>query len=59
MEKLNFEDLLSKLEEIVKKLEDKNIALDEAITLYQTGMELSKKLADMMAEAEKLIIEER
>lgn len=58
MEKLNFENLLKELEETVKKLEDKDIALDDAIKYYQKGLELSKQLTTLIEDAEKLIVKE-
>ncbi len=46
----NFEEALKRLEEIARKLEDENIALDDAINLYEEGMKLvdfcSKKLQE-------------
>lgn len=59
MEQVNFEALLKELEETVKKLEDKNIALDEAVKLYQKGIELSQKLATLMSQAEQLLVIEK
>lgn len=59
MEQVNFEALLKELEETVKKLEDKNISLDEAVKLYQKGIELSQKLATLMSQAEQLLVIEK
>ncbi len=46
----NFESALKRLEEIARKLEDENIALEDAINLYEEGMKLvefcSKKLQE-------------
>ncbi len=46
----NFESALKRLEEIARKLEDEDIALDDAINLYEEGMKLvefcSKKLQE-------------
>ena len=39
---LTFEQALTKLEEVVKKLENKEINLDEAVKLYNEGLEISK-----------------
>ena len=40
---LSFEECLKELEAIVRKLENKDIALDEAVANYQKGLELSKR----------------
>ena len=55
MEKLTFEQALTKLETVVKKLEDKSIPLDDAVKLYNEGLNLSKVCYDLLKEAEKLI----
>lgn len=56
---LNFEDNLKNLEEIVKKLEDKEITLDEAITKYKEGLKLSKDLLEELKKAEEVVVEEK
>lgn len=58
MEKLTFEQALEKLEAVVKQLEDKQIALDDAVKLYNEGLELSKLCYDLLKDAEKLIVVE-
>ena len=40
--KLSFEDAMTKLEQIVDKLEEGDVPLEEAILFYKEGMELSK-----------------
>lgn len=56
-----FEDNLRRLEEVVGKLEQGELPLDEAIKLYQEGMRLSKscseRLAAVESEIKKLVIE--
>lgn len=54
--KLTFEQALVKLEEVVKKLENKDISLDEAVKLYNEGLELSKLCYKQLNESEKLIV---
>jgi len=50
LDKMNFEDAFTKLEEIVEKLGSQNVALEEMVNLYQEGILLkeycSKKLLD-------------
>lgn len=45
MPKLTFEKQLSRLEEIVEKLEAENTDLDAAVKLFEEGMTLSKELS--------------
>lgn len=56
-----FEDNLRRLEEVVGKLEQGELPLDEAIKLYQEGMRLSKLCAERLAavetEIKKLVVE--
>ncbi len=61
LEQLTFEEALSRLEEIVDKLETKEVALEEAIALFQKGMELSNVCHEKLKKVEKqvqLILEE-
>lgn len=56
MEKeMKFEDAIGKLSEIVKALESAEVPLDEAIALYEEGMKLSKKCADILERAEQKV----
>lgn len=47
-----FNDAMEQLEEIVKLLEQGDVPLEEALTLYQKGMELSKLCHDKLKNAE-------
>ena len=51
-ERLSFEDALTRLEEIVSKLEDESIPLEDSIKLYEEGIELSKLCTETLEEAE-------
>lgn len=51
-EKMTFEQALARLEEIVAKLEQGNISLEESLTIYQEGMLLSKTCSQMLQEVE-------
>lgn len=48
-----FEEEMEKLETIVERLEDGEVALEEAISLFKTGMELSKSCHDKLQSIEK------
>jgi exodeoxyribonuclease VII small subunit len=47
-EELSFEEAMSKLEQIVQKLEEGDVPLEKAITYYQEGMNLSKICNDKL-----------
>lgn len=51
-----FEEAMNELEEIVKKLEQGEVQLEEAIELYKKGMELSHFCHEKLQNAEKQLI---
>ena len=53
----SFEQLFSELESVVAKLETGDLSLDESLALFQRGMELSKKCAELLEKAELRIKE--
>ncbi|GEN84224.1 exodeoxyribonuclease 7 small subunit [Sporosarcina luteola] len=55
-ETLRFEEAMSKLETIVQKLESGEVPLEDAITLYKQGMELSAYCHGKLQDAEKQLI---
>ena len=53
---MEFEKTLSELEEIVKKLES-DVKLDEAISLFQKGIELSRTcIAELKEQKGKILL---
>ncbi|MBR0295353.1 MAG: exodeoxyribonuclease VII small subunit [Bacilli bacterium] len=50
--KLEFEDALKRLEEIVDKISNGNSSLDESLALYQEGQDIIKTLETLLKEAE-------
>lgn len=54
---LSFEELYSKLEATVNTLEGGNLTLDQALALYEQGMELAKQCSAMLDSAELRIQE--
>ncbi len=56
---MSFEDALSELEQIVKRLEEGKICLDEAIASYERGAALKNhcetKLREAQAKVEKIV----
>lgn len=55
MENLSFEESLEKLEEIVKKLENGDVPLDDAIDEFNKAMKLVKVCNDKLSAAEESI----
>ncbi|MBZ2023465.1 exodeoxyribonuclease VII small subunit [Streptococcus sanguinis] len=51
-----FEENLADLEVIVQKLENGDVALEEAIAEFQKGMKLSKELQKTLDQAEKTLV---
>ncbi|CUA79835.1 MULTISPECIES: exodeoxyribonuclease VII small subunit [Anoxybacillus] len=50
---MTFEEAMSKLEDIVQKLEEGDVPLEEAIHFFQEGMKLSKFCHDKLQQVEK------
>ena len=55
LEKLGIEENLEKLEEIVKKLENGDVPLDDAIKEFNEAMVLAKKCDEKLKSAEEAI----
>ena len=53
--KLNFEQALSKLEEITDKLEEGKLGLEESLKLFSEGIELSGFCGSKLEEVKKKI----
>lgn len=51
-----FEENLVELENIVRKLESGDVALEDAISEFQKGMVLSEKLKKTLADAETTLV---
>ena len=51
-----FEENLADLEAIVQKLENGDVALEEAIAEFQKGMQLSKDLQKTLDQEEKTLV---
>ncbi len=59
MAKKTFEQAMSRLDEIVGKLEDGSLSLDQSLKLFEEGMELSRfcetKLEDANGRVQRLV----
>ena len=50
-----FETLLSRLEEIVKTLEEGELELEDALAAFEEGVKLSRELSDRLNQAEERV----
>jgi exodeoxyribonuclease VII small subunit len=55
MEEIKFEKALKRLEEIVEKLEEGDLDLDQSLKLFEEGVKLSKVCNKRLNEAQKKI----
>jgi exodeoxyribonuclease VII small subunit len=51
----DFESAIAELEQIVKRLEEGDLALDTALTLFERGVELSRFCHTQLGEAQRRI----
>ena len=51
----HFESALKRLEEIVQKLEEGNLSLDDSLKLFEEGIQLSRFCTKKLSEAEKKV----
>ena len=56
-EKQSFEEMMKELENIVQKLDNEAVSLEESLDLYQRGMKLSTNCDSTLKEAEKKVNE--
>lgn len=54
-EGLSFETALSRLEEIVDRLEEGDLELEAALSAFEQGVALSRRCAEQLAQAERRI----
>ncbi len=54
--KQSFEENIKQLEEIVSKLESRDISLEDACEAYKKGLDLSKKCYEIFQATEDLIV---
>ena len=54
-EEIRFEDALTRLEEIVEKLEEGDLPLEESLSAFEEGIKLSRICAKLLNEAERKV----
>ena len=54
-EKISFEDILKRLEDIVEKMETGGVSLEESMKLYEEGMQKITLLTSMLSEAREKV----
>ena len=52
---MKFEESLQRLEQITQELAEKSLPLDDALALYQEGLELLRQSSKKLEDAEKLV----
>ena len=52
-----FEDQLAKLEEIVARLEDEGVGLEESLDLFERGMALVRSCRDRLEKVEQRVVQ--
>jgi exodeoxyribonuclease VII small subunit len=50
--KKSYEELISELKEIIRKIEDNETGLDESIALYEQGAVILKQCEELLSSAE-------
>ncbi len=55
VETMSFEAAMAELEQVVQKLEDGQVALEESIALYERGDALKKRCEARLTEAEEKV----
>jgi exodeoxyribonuclease VII small subunit len=54
-EKIDFEESMQRLEQIVSELESGELSLEDSIARYEEGMKLQRRLTEVLNQAEKRI----
>ena len=54
---VSFEERLTELEDLVRKMEGGSLPLGESLAAYEEGMKLSHQLTEELAAAEKRMLE--
>jgi exodeoxyribonuclease VII small subunit len=55
MDDMKFEDALARLEDIVKKMEEGDLTLEESLDAFEEGINLSRLCAKKLDEAERRV----
>jgi len=53
---MDFEKKLKRLEEIVHKMEEGDIALDKSLEMFEEGIRLSRECQSQLTEAEQKVV---
>ncbi len=54
--KINFEDSVKRLDEIVRHLESGDLSLDESLTMFEEGTELIRNCSAILDDAEQKVV---
>lgn len=53
--KINFEEELNRLKEIVSQIEEKDLSIDESVKLYEEGQKIIQVLKEELKKAEEKV----
>ena len=56
MDELTFEQALARLEEIVRQMEEGEVALEQSLSLFEEGVSMSKLCANKLQQAEQRVV---
>ncbi len=52
VESLSYEQAMAEMEQIIQKMENEQLTLDEALALFERGQALAKRCANLLTQAE-------
>ena len=52
VETLSYEQAMAEMEAIIQQMEGEQLALEQALTLFERGQALAKRCADLLSQAE-------
>ena len=55
LEQKGFEELMAELKGIVESLEDKDLPLEKAISMFEKGMKISQRCSELLNQAERRV----
>lgn len=54
--KINFEEKMTELDDVVKKLENGDVTLDEALELFEKGVKLTSECSKLLDKAQQKVV---
>ena len=57
IQRLSFEDSYDRLEQVIQRLEDGELSLEESVELYEEGVQLARHCGNKLDDAELRVME--